>query len=280
MSFMKKLEQSWQKSDSLLCIGLDPDMNKLPETFKDQHNAFFNFNKAIIDNTHDLVCAFKPQMAYFSSESAEQQLEQTIQYIKTTYPHIPVILDAKRGDIGSTATMYAREAFERYNADAVTINPYMGSDSAQPFLQYQDRGVILLCRTSNSGARDIQDLEVSGQPLYEKVASLIANEWNTNRNCLLVVGATWPSQMARIRSLVGNMPFLVPGVGTQGGDVEAIIKAGQTSDGTGLIISSSRAILYADASENFAHAARAEALRLRDEINQYRHHCSGPAPLL
>ncbi|MCG7499669.1 orotidine-5'-phosphate decarboxylase [Vibrio sp. Of7-15] len=271
MSFIKKLEQSWKKSNSLLCIGLDPDINKMPERFKHQHNAFFNFNKAIIDSTHDLVCAFKPQMAYFSSESAEQQLEQTIHYIKTAYPHIPVILDAKRGDIGSTATMYAREAFERYDADAVTINPYMGSDSAQPFLQYQERGVIFLCRTSNSGAKDIQDLEVSGQPLYEKVASLIANEWNTNRNCLLVVGATWPSQMARIRSLVGNMPFLVPGVGAQGGDVEAIIKAGQTSDGTGLIISSSRAILYADASENFAHAARAEALRLRDEINQHRH---------
>jgi orotidine-5'-phosphate decarboxylase len=182
-----------------------------------------------------------------------------------------VILDAKRGDIGSTAEQYAREAFARYGADAVTVNPYMGRDSAEPFLRYADRGVILLCRTSNSGAADVQDLLVEGQPLYEHIATMIAQHWNVRGNCALVLGATWPAQIAKIRSLVGDMPFLVPGVGAQGGDVEQLVRAGQTAEGTGLMINASRSILYASSGADFAVAARAETLKLRDLINRYRH---------
>jgi len=270
MSFKQKLEAAWKTGNSLVCVGLDPDLSRFPEAFARTPDAIFAFNKAIIDATHDLVCAYKPQIAYFAAVSAEEQLEKTIDYIKTTYPRVPVILDAKRGDIGSTAEMYAAEAFSRYNADAVTVNPYMGYDSAEPFLKHKDRGIVFLCRTSNSGAADFQDLDAGGAPLYERVAALIAGKWNANNNCLLVVGATWPSQMAKIRSIVGDMPFLVPGVGAQGGDVEQLVKAGQTADGTGLIISSSRAILYASGGSDFAEAARKATLELRDAINDFR----------
>jgi orotidine-5'-phosphate decarboxylase len=270
MSFIENLSQAWRQNNSLVCVGLDPDLSRLPYHLEKTPESIFLFNKEIIDATHDLVCAYKPQIAYFAATSAEQQLAQTIEYIKSTYPQIPVILDAKRGDIGSTAEMYAAEAFGRYHADAVTINPYMGYDSAEPFLRYQDRGIILLCRTSNSGAGDIQDLIIDGIPIYEHVAKLIAEKWNTNNNCLLVVGATWPAQMSKIRSIVGDMPFLVPGVGAQGGNVEEMVKAGQTNDGNGLIINSSRAILYANNGLDFAAAARAETIKLRDTINQFR----------
>jgi orotidine-5'-phosphate decarboxylase len=270
MSFIEKLKDAWKRTNSLVCVGLDPDLARFPRHLEKNAEAIFRFNKEIVDATHDLVCAYKPQIAYFSAVSAERQLEQTIEYIRSNYPHIPVILDAKRGDIGSTAEMYATEAFSRYGADAVTINPYMGHDSAEPFLRHADRGIVLLCRTSNSGASDLQDLVVDGAPIYEHVAKMIAEKWNANRNCLLVVGATWPAQMAKIRSLVGDMPFLVPGVGAQGGDVEALVKAGQTADGTGLIISSSRAILYAGSGVDYAAAARAETLKLRDTINKFR----------
>ena len=271
MSFIDKLRQAWKLNDSLVCVGLDPDVSRFPAHVGNTAQSIFAFNKAIIDATHDLVCAYKPQIAYFAALSAEDQLLQTIDYIKSTYPDIPVILDAKRGDIGSTAEMYATEAFTRYNADAVTINPYMGHDSAEPFLKHKDRGVILLCRTSNKGAADLQDLLVDGAPLYEHVARQITEKWNTNRNCMLVVGATWPAQMAKIRSIVGDMPFLVPGVGAQGGDVEALVTAGQTADGTGLMVNSSRGILYASSGHDFANAARAEALALKNLINQFRH---------
>jgi orotidine-5'-phosphate decarboxylase len=270
MSFIENLKTAWTQNNSLVCVGLDPDLTKLPNHLPKTADAILTFNKEIIDATHDLVCAYKPQIAHFAAIGAEQQLQQTIDYIKSNYPQIPVILDAKRGDIGSTAEMYAIEAFDRYQADAVTINPYMGYDAAAPFLKYQDRGVILLCRTSNPGAGDIQDLIVDGSPIYEHVATMIAHKWNTHQNCLLVVGATWPAQMAKIRSLVGDLPFLVPGVGAQGGDIEAMVTAGQTSDGTGLIISSSRAILYASDGNDFAAAARAETSKLRATINQFR----------
>jgi orotidine-5'-phosphate decarboxylase len=270
MSFIEKLRTAWIQNNSLVCVGLDPDLARLPNHLPKTATGIFTFNKEIIDATHDLVCAYKPQIAYFAAIGAELQLQQTINYIKSNYPQIPVILDAKRGDIGSTAEMYAKEAFDRYNADAVTINPYMGYDAATPFLKYSDRGVVLLCRTSNLGAGDIQDLLVDGSPIYEHVATMIAQKWNTHQNCLLVVGATWPAQMAKIRSLVGDMPFLVPGVGAQGGDVEAMVTAGQTSDGTGLIISSSRAILYASNGADFAAAARTETIKLRATINQFR----------
>ena len=270
MTFIEKLNRAWKANDSLVCVGLDPDTSRFPASVENQDEPIFEFNKAIIDATHDLVCAYKPQIAHYAAESAESQLEATIAYLKTTYPEVPIILDAKRGDIGSTAEMYATEVFERYAADAVTVNPYLGFDSFEPFLRYKDRGVILLCRTSNAGAADLQDLIVDGIPLYEKVATLAAQKWNVNGNCLLVVGATWPAQLAKIRSLVGDMPLLVPGVGAQGGDVEKLVSAGQTRSGTGLIINSSRAILYASQGDDFAQAARRESEKLRNQINKHR----------
>jgi orotidine-5'-phosphate decarboxylase len=270
MAFIDKLARAWKANNSLVCVGLDPDSSRFPACVDSQDEPIFEFNKAIIDATHDLVCAYKPQIAHYAAESAESQLEGTIAYIKTTYPEVPIILDAKRGDIGSTAQMYATEAFERYAADAVTVSPYLGFDSFEPFLNYKDRGVILLCRTSNAGAADLQDLMVDGMPLYERVAMLAAQKWNVNGNCLLVVGATWPAQLTKIRSIVGDMPLLVPGVGAQGGDVEKLVLAGQTKAGTGLIISSSRAILYASNGDDFAQAARRETEKLRDQINQHR----------
>jgi len=270
MNFIQKLEQCWQSSNSLLCVGLDPNWEKIPEHVRQQPEPIFEFCKAIIDATHDLVCAYKPQIAYFAGLSAEDQLEKTLNYLRATYPHIPIILDSKRGDIGSTASMYAKEAFERFKADAVTVNPYMGHDSAKPFLDYADKGTILLCRTSNPGAKDIQDLEIDGQPIYEKVAQMISQNWNTNNNCCIVVGATWPEQMKKLRSICGDMPFLVPGVGAQGGDVQALVKAGQTANGKGLMINSSRAVLYASSATDFAKEARRVALETRDEINRYR----------
>lgn len=270
MNFIEKLEQCWISSDSLLCVGLDPNWQKIPTHLKQRPDPIFEFCKAIVDSTHDLVCAYKPQIAYFAALEAEEQLEKTLNYLRETYPHIPIILDSKRGDIGSTAEMYAIEAFDRYKADAVTVNPYMGQDSAQPFLDRAEHGVVLLCRTSNPGAGDIQDLKVNGQAIYEHVAHMISEEWNTNNNCCIVVGATWPEQMARLREITGNMPFLVPGVGAQGGDVEALVKAGQTANGRGLMINSSRAIIYAASDENFAIAARKVALDTRKLINQFR----------
>ncbi|MGE0114618.1 MAG: orotidine-5'-phosphate decarboxylase [Steroidobacteraceae bacterium] len=270
MNFVDKLRVRWTASDSLLCVGLDPDPARLPAPLRDRPQAIFEFNKAIIDATHDLVCAYKPQIAYFAAQSAEDQLLQTMEYLRIQYPHIPVILDAKRGDIGSTAEQYALEAFTRYQADAVTVNPYLGGDSIVPFTRYQDKGVIILCRTSNAGAQDLQDLQVNNEPLYVHLARKVATQWNGNGNCLLVVGATWPRQMQQIRAVVGDMPLLVPGVGAQGGDVQALVTAGKTADGTGLIISSSRAVLYASAGEDFAQAARSVARASRDEINRYR----------
>jgi orotidine-5'-phosphate decarboxylase len=270
VAFIERLIRAWKNNDSLVCVGLDPDTSRFPSSVDSLDEPIFEFNKAIIDATHDLVCAYKPQIAHYSAESAELELESTISYIKSNYPEVPVILDAKRGDIGSTAEMYATEVFERYAADAVTVNPYLGFDSFEPFLNYKDRGVILLCRTSNAGAADLQDLIVDGVPLFEKVASLAAHKWNQHGNCLLVVGATWPEQLAKIRSIVGDMPLLVPGVGTQGGDVEKLVKAGRTKAGTGLVISSSRAILYASNGDDFAEAARQETDKLRMLINQFR----------
>ena len=271
MNFIEKLEQAWSSSNSLLCVGLDPNWQKIPEHLKTLPEPIFEFCKSIVDATQDLVCAYKPQIAYFSGLQAEDQLEKTLNYVRETYPHIPIILDSKRGDIGSTAEMYAVEAFDRYKSDAVTVNPYMGQDSAQPFLDRADRGTIFLCRTSNPGASDIQDLEVDGQPLYQKIASMISQSWNSNNNCCLVIGATWPQQMATLREIAGDIPFLVPGVGAQGGDVESLVKAGQTAEGRGLIINSSRAVIYAGSDQNFAIASRKVALETRELINQYRH---------
>ena len=270
MNFIKAIESSWQEKDSLLCVGLDPDISRIPSHFSNLKAPLFEFNKAIVDATADLVCAFKPQIAYYSASHAERDLELTIDYIHKSHPEIPVILDAKRGDIGSTSKMYAREAFDRYNADAITVNPYMGTDTLRPFLDQEDKGVIILCRTSNPGAKDIQDLDSNGKKLYQIVADKAVKEWNYTGNVLLVVGATYPKELKEIRSIVGDMPFLVPGIGAQGGDVESAVTNGKTGNGTGMIINSSRGIIYASNSDDFAEAARKAAVALRDEINHYR----------
>jgi len=269
-SFVQQIKEAWSRNNSLVCVGLDPETEKLPPHIAQQRAPIFQFNKAIIDATADLVCCYKPQFAHYAACGAEDQLEQSIDYIHRMYPGIPVILDAKRGDVGNTAKQYAIEAFERYSADAVTVNPYLGFDSLEPFLSYESKGVIVLCRTSNPGARDLQDLEVSGRKLYQVVADLAARRWNERGNCLLVVGATYPQELAQVRAIVGDMTFLVPGIGAQGGDIEQAVKSGQTTQGSGLIISSSRAILYAARDESFAAAARAATLTLRDQINAHR----------
>lgn len=271
-TFIEQLNHAWIGNDSLLCVGLDPTPEKLPVHL--QHlsieRSFFEFCTAIVDATANHVCAFKPQIAYFAAHRAESALEEIIQYAKQKYPSIPIILDAKRGDIGSTAEQYAIEAFERYQADAVTVNPYMGFDSIQPYLAYPDKGVIVLCRTSNPGGSDLQFLKVDGQPLYQVVAQKVANDWNANGQCALVVGATFPNEIAQVRSIVGDMPLLIPGIGAQGGDLAATMHAGQTANGTGVMINSSRAIIYADSGEEFAMAAQNAARETQQAINALR----------
>jgi orotidine-5'-phosphate decarboxylase len=271
MSFITALKQRWHDANSLVCIGLDPEPAKFPARFRGDPDAVFAFCRNIVDATAEYACAFKPQIAHFAALGAEDALRRLIAHIHAMHPGVPVILDSKRGDIGSTAQHYATEAFDRYGADAVTANPYLGRDSLQPFLDRADRGVVILCRTSNPGAGDLQDLVVSGRrPLYQHVAEKIALEWNGHGNCALVVGATWPAQLREVRAIVGDLPFLVPGVGAQGGDVEAVVSNAKTADGTGLIVSSSRAILYASGGDDFADAAANAARALRDEINRYR----------
>ena len=270
MTFTEQLAAAWQKNDSQLCVGLDPDPAKFPAHLKGRDDAIFEFCKTIVDATADLVCSFKPQIAYFAARRAEDQLEALIAHIHEKHPGIPVILDAKRGDIGSTAEQYAVEAFERFRADAVTVNPYMGRDSVEPYLAFPDKGVILLCRTSNAGGSDLQFLDVGGEKLYERVARLAAEQWNTTGQIGLVVGATFPAEIARVRAIVGEMPLLVPGIGAQGGDIAATVKAGRTAARTGLMINSSRAILYAGQGEDFASAARRVADETRSAINLHR----------
>jgi len=268
--FIQQLTRAWESNDSLAAIGLDPDIERFPRRIAAQASPIFQFNKAIVDATADLVCAYKPQFAHYAAYEAEDQLERTIEYIHRSYPGVPVILDSKRGDVGNTAERYAIEAFERYGADAVTVNPYLGGDALEPFLRYEDKGIVVVCRTSNPGARELQDLETGGRKLYQVVAELVARRWNSRGNCLLVVGATYPRELAEVREIVGDMPLLVPGVGAQGADVAQAVQNGQTAAGTGLIISSSRAILYASSGDDFAPAARAAALALREQINTHR----------
>lgn len=272
MNFIDKLSAAWTANDSLLCVGLDPDLAKLPPQLQREPDGIFTFCRAILDATADLACSFKPQIAYFAALGAEKQLEDICNYARQRYPHIPLILDAKRGDIGATARQYAREAFDRYGADAVTVNPYMGHDSVEPYMEWRDRGVIVLCRTSNPGGSDLQFLTVDGQPLYQHVARLVVEKWNDNGQCALVVGATFPEELAQVRAIVGDMPLLVPGIGAQGGDIAATVTAGRSAGGAGMMINSSRAILYAApvAGEDFAAAARRVALETRDAINLHR----------
>jgi orotidine-5'-phosphate decarboxylase len=270
MNFIKNVEEAQTKNQSFLCVGLDPDLSKIPHGLLKDKSPLFSFNKAIIDATADLVCCYKPQIAYYAAIGAEEQLKQSIDYIHNSYPGIPVILDAKRNDIGSTAEMYAREAFERYSADALTVNPFMGSDTLEPFLKYKNKGVIVLCKTSNAGSADFQNRIIDGSPLYILIAKKASSEWNANNNVCLVVGATYPEEMRAIRLAAPTIPFLVPGIGAQGGDVASVLKNGSTENGCGLIINSSRAIIHASSNADFDVKARQAALDQRVAINDAR----------
>jgi orotidine-5'-phosphate decarboxylase len=269
-TFNQQLQSSWASQGSLLCVGFDPDPQRLPLSLQGKSEGIFEFCREIADSTADLVCSFKPQFAHFASQRAEAQLEKLIRHLKDHYPHIPVILDSKRGDIGSTAEHYAMEVFERYGADAVTVSPYMGFDTIEPYLRHKGKGVIVLCRTSNPGGSDLQFLNVApdGQPLYLHVAKLAAQQWNSSGQISLVVGATFPEEIAKVRTIVGDMPLLIPGIGAQGGEIDATVKAGAIPNkpGTGMIINSSRAILYASSGSDFAQAARTVALNTRDAL--------------
>ena len=271
LKFVDQLRHAERQNGSLLCVGLDPEPRKFPAPFKDDANKIFDFCAAIIDATADLAMAFKPQIAYFAARRAETQLERLIAHIRNVAPNVPVILDAKRGDIGSTAEQYAIEAFERYGADAVTLSPFMGFDSVAPYLKYHGKGAFLLCRTSNPGGDDFQSQRlgsVEGAPLlYEHIAALAQGPWNLNGQLGLVVGATYPAEIERVRAIAPTLPLLIPGVGAQGGDALATVKAGwrgNAAETSGLIaVNSSRAILYASSGVDFAVAARAEALKTR-----------------
>lgn len=271
---MELLERRWVDADSMLCVGLDPDPARLPRGLRPAHGvapgaeALFGFCRDIVDATADLVCAFKPQVAYFAAFGHEAVLAELIAYIHDRHPQVPVILDAKRGDIGATARLYAQEAFERFGADAVTINPYPGKESVLPYLDYPERGIILLCRTSNADSGWLQAFP-EHDPVYLRVARG-AVEWNRSGNLMLVAGATYADDLCRIREAVGDMPLLVPGIGAQGGDLAAVMRAGLDSRGAGLVISSSREILFASAESDFAAAARAAAQQLRDRIRALR----------
>lgn len=274
MTFLEQLRQAERQNGSLLCVGLDPEPSKFPEAMRGDASRIYDFCAAIVDATADLAMAFKPQIAYFAAHRAEDQLERLMAHMRATAPHVPVILDAKRGDIGSTAEQYAKEAFERYGADAVTLSPFMGFDSIQPYLKYHGKGAFLLCRTSNPGGDDFQNQRlaaVEGQPLlYEHIARLAQGPWNLNGQLGLVVGATYPAEIERVRALAPTVPLLIPGVGAQGGDAAATVKAGWRSAAgettAPIIVNSSRAILYASAGADFAQAARKEALRTRDVL--------------
>jgi orotidine-5'-phosphate decarboxylase len=267
-TFAERLAQAQHLSGSLVCVGLDPDPVKLPPELKGDAAPLHAFDRRIVDATCDIAAAYKPQIAFYSALGAEEQLVASIRYIRQRAPTALVILDAKRGDIGNTAEAYAREAFERYGADAVTVNPYMGEDAVRPFLVRPDRGVLLLCRTSNSGARDFQDLRFDGLPLYRHVARHAADRWNEHGNLMLVVGATVPREMGELRAAHPHMPFLVPGIGAQGGDLEATLAAGLDARGLGLLISASRSIIYAGGGA--AGAIRAAAAKLHGDINKER----------
>ncbi len=273
MSFVEQLNAAIDANNSLLCIGLDVDLEKMPASIRNSKTPLLNFNKAIIDVTIDQVCAFKPNSAFYEAHgpSGIEQLQQTVIYIHEKYPNVPVILDAKRADIGNTNNGYIRFAFDYLKADAITLHPYLGGEALQPFLDQTDKGIIILCRTSNPGAAEFQDLQSTGKPLYQQVAQTVVQAWNNNSNCLLVVGANYPEEMKLIRKIVGpKMIFLVPGVGAQGGDVAAVMQNGLGANKRGLIISASRSVIYASDNDDFAEAARAEAVRANKEINKYR----------
>ena len=265
VDFLDRVAAAEKQNKSLLCVGLDPDPARMPKHLAGEPDGIFQFCTGIVDATHDLVLAFKPQIAYFAAQGAEEQLWRLIEYIHEN-TEIPVILDAKRADITSTSKMYAEEAFDIYGADALTVNPYFGLDSLQPFLDYKDKGIIILCRTSNPGSAEIQNIvSQNGETVYEVVARKAAGEWNMHGNILLVAGATHPDELRRIRSIVGAMTLLIPGVGAQGGDIPALIESAR---GGGVIINSSRAVIYAGSGTDYSEAARGAAIETRDAINE------------
>lgn len=274
MTFLEQLRQAERANGSLLCVGLDPEPAKMPADLQGNPSKMYDFCAAIVDATADLVIAFKPQIAYFAAQGAEVQLERLMAHMRKTAPHVPIILDAKRGDIGSTAEQYAKEAFERYGADCVTLSPFMGFDSVQPYLKYHGKGAFLLCRTSNPGGDDFQPqrlADVPGQPLlYEHIAALAQGPWNLNGQLGLVVGATYPAEIERVRAVAATVPLLIPGVGAQGGDAVATVRAGyRAANGqttAPIVVNSSRAIIYASCSADFAQAARAAAVATRDQL--------------
>ena len=275
-TFVSQLEQCWNQ-DNFVCVGLDSDYNHLPESVKSLDSVeetLFVFNRDIIDATHDLVCAYKPNAAFYEmqGDAGLRALVRTVRYMRETYPHIPIILDAKRADIGSTNLGYVKAAFDIIGVDAITVHPYLGKEALTPFLARREKGVIVLAKTSNPGSAEFQNLPVgeSQEPLYQVVARHVATTWNFNGNCALVVGATYPAELKKVRTIVGNMPILIPGIGAQGGDVAATVTAGKDSRGRGMIINSSRSIIFASQGPDFAQAARQATERLRAEINKYR----------
>ncbi len=272
MTFEQKLDAAVAKNNALVCVGLDSDGKKLPDAVKTGSYPQFDFNKAIIDATHDVVCAYKPNSAFYEARGAVgvEALKKTCEYLRENYPEIPIILDAKRGDIGNTNAGYAAYAFDYLGVDAITLNPYLGREALQPFLGRKDKGCIILCRTSNPGAGEIQDVDAQGKPLYQVIAEKVAQDWNTNGNCLLIVGAPYPRELAIVRRIVGDMTLLVPGIGAQGGDIENTVKAGRNAKGAGMIINASRSIIFASKGTDFAEKSRKEAQTLRNEINKYR----------
>jgi orotidine-5'-phosphate decarboxylase len=273
MDFKRKLAKSWSESKSLLCVGLDPDQSKIPNTISKKPNPLFNFNKAIIDTTADLICALKLNSAMYEAAGSNgiNQLQQTCAYIRANYPLLPILLDFKRGDIGNTNNYYAQFAFDYLGVDAITISPYMGREANEPYLAYKDKGIMVLCRTSNPGSGEFQDLVVRGKKIYRIVAEEVMTKWNKNNNCLLVIGSPYHKELAEIRKAVGDEAiFLIPGLGSQGGNAKQTVQASINSKGFGVIINSSREIIYASKANDFAQAARSKAIELRDEINSYR----------
>ena len=272
-NFMKMLGAQWDKGN-FVCVGLDSEHGKIPDSVKDRYysigNAIVAFNLAIVQATKDLVCAYKPNTAFYEAHGAEgiEALQKTIADIHAIAPDVPVILDAKRADIGNTNTGYVKFAFDYLQADAITVHPYLGGEALKPFLDQTDKGVFVLCRTSNPGAGELQDFG-HNHHLYQEAACRVSENWNKNGNCALVVGATYPQELAEVRKLVGDLPILIPGVGAQGGDVEKTVKAGKDSRGQGMIINSSRGIIFASYGPNFAEAARHETATLRGVINLY-----------
>jgi len=273
LKFSERLDRAHAAADSLVCVGLDPDLARLPDDLRSDDEPLLAFNRRIVDATHDLCAAYKPQIAFYSALGKEAELAASIRYIRERAPAALVILDAKRGDIGNTAEAYAREAFERYDADAVTVNPYMGEDAVLPFLARPERGAVLLCRTSNPGGHDFQDLVIDGLPLYRRVAQRAATRWNRHGNLMLVVGATRPQEMAELRRAHPELSFLVPGIGAQGGDLEGILSVGLDAGGKGLLVSSSRAVIYAGGGTSAA--IREAAQELNGAINRRRVSAAG-----